>query len=175
MPPLEFLSLFIAGIAGLIAAGSLWISRRAHQISTIQALPRVSITRTWSSTGERDLYISLEQELNRPDWVVTKAVIRRTWRTFPDRSFLARGEVIAHDHIETGETIPITRRTGNWQRRIAFEDPIKTIAIFLHPNAPDCQVTLEITLNTAPSPTMKRHIKSLKKSPYARRRQSVIE
>ena len=175
MPWLEAFSLVIAAIAVLIAAGSLVISRRAHHISTIQALPRVALVRAWSSTGERDLYINLDQKPDRPDWVVASAGIRRTWRNWHQRCFLARGEVIDHDEYEPGHTMPITRRTGDWERRISYEHPITAVAIFLHPDAPDCELTLEITLNTSPSPTFKRHIKSLKESPSRIRRQSVVE
>ena len=172
----DTLTIVIAAIAVLIAAGSLWISRRAHQISVIQALPRVSIVRTWSSTGERDLYISLEHETNRPDWMVRKATIKRSWRTcWRRRPFLARGEVIAHDQTDFGEIIPRTRRTSDWQRRINYDYPIAGITIFLHPAAPDCYLTLEITLNTSPSPTIKRHIKSHKESTFQRRQQIVVE
>ena len=175
MPWLETFTLVIAAIAVLIAAGSLVISRTAHRISTIQALPRVAIVRTWSSTGERDLYIELEQKSDRPDWVVASVGIRRTWRHWHQLCFLARGEVIAHDEFEQGQTLPITRRTGDWERRITYEHPITDGAVFLHPDAPDCEITLEITLNTSPSPTLKRHIKSLKEFPSRPRRQSVVE
>ena len=175
IPWLEISSLVVAGIAVLIAAGSLLTSRRAHNISEIQALPRVSLVRTWSGREGRDLYINLEQISDRPDWVVASVSVRRTWWNWRERRFLARGEV--EDHVEyiSWDTLPSSRRTGNWERRITYEPPIREAAIFLHPDAPNCEVTLEITLTTSPSPTIKRHIKSLKESPARRLRQNVIE
>ena len=85
---LEIFSLVVAGIAVLIAAGSLLTSRRAHNISEIQALPRVSLVRTWSGRGGRDLYINLEQISDRPDWVVASVSVRRTWWNWRERRFL---------------------------------------------------------------------------------------
>ena len=172
---LEILSIAIAAIAAFFAAGSLWVSRRTQQISTIQARPKLSISRGWSDTGERDLYITFEPESNRPDWVFTKATIKRTRSNWRRRHHLAHGEVIDHDQIETGEIIPITQRTGRWQRHITYETQKAAIAIFLHPDAPDCHLTLEITLNTSPSPTIKRHIKSPKRFSSAPYRQSIVE
>ena len=175
MPWLEISSLVVAGIAALIASGSLLISRRAQNISEIQALPKVGLGLTWSGGGGRDLYINLEQISGHPDWVVASATVRRTWRNWHERCFLARGEVVDHFEDEYRLILPCTKRTGNWERRITYEPPIREASIFLHPDAPDCEVTLEITLSTSPSPTIKRHIKSLRESPSRRRPPSVIE
>ena len=178
MPWLEVTALFVAGIAVLIAIGSLLISRRVQKISELQALPRVSVVRTWLGRlrgGERNLYFNVEQISDRPDWVVARVSIKRSWRNFRKRCFLARGEVVSHSPNSFGRILPNSERTGNWERCIVYEPPVRDAAVFLHPDTPDCEVKLEIVLNTSPSPIIKRHIKSLKESPAMRSPSGVIE
>ena len=57
---LEIFSSVLAVIAVVISAGSLRVSRKAHKLSEMQALPRIIFVRSWSSQGERGLYIKLE-------------------------------------------------------------------------------------------------------------------
>ena len=90
--------------------------------------------------------------------------IKRTWWNWRKERFLARGEVVGHTELFE-RTYPVTERTGNWERSIAYEPPVREAVIFLHPDAPDCFVVLEIMLNTFPSPTIRRQIKSLRNSP----------
>ena len=136
MPWLELSSLVVAGIAALIASGSLLISRRAQKISEIQALPKVDLGLTWSGGGRRDLYINLEQISGHPDWVVASATVRRAWWDLRERCFLARGQVLGLHEDQFVHTFPDTERTGHWERRITYEPPIREASIFLHPDAP---------------------------------------
>ena len=176
MPWLEIFSILLAVIAVIIAAGSLLISRRAHKISEMQVLPRIDLVRTWAGWERgRNLYVKIEQTSDRPDWVVARASVRRTWKNWRQRCFLARGEVTGWDELGGWRTYPICEQTGGWEQFIAYEPPIKEVVIFLPPEAPDCYVTLEIRLITAPSPTIKRHINSQKESPASRIQRSVIE
>ena len=178
MPWWEISALVVAGIAAVMAAGSLLISRRAKNISELQALPRVSVVREWLGRlrgGERNLYFNVERISDRPDWVVVSVRIRRTWRNVRKRCFLARGEVVGYSRGTDGRSLPNGSRTGNWESCIVYEPPVREAVVFLHPEAPDCEVTLEVILNTAPSPTIKRRIKSLKESPAMRLPSSVTE
>ena len=72
----EMSSLVVAGIAVVIAAGSLLISRRAHKISEMQALPRIILGHSWSSRGERGLYVKLELMPDGQDWVIVRVDVR---------------------------------------------------------------------------------------------------
>ena len=171
----EMSSLVVAGIAVVIAAGSLLISRRAHKISEMQALPRIILGHSWSSRGERGLYVKLELMPDGQDWVIVRVDVRRTWRTWRKRCFLARGDVVGQDFAEDGIAYPNFIRIGDWERSVTYELTRREIAVFLHPDAPDCDVKLEITLSTLPSPVIKRYIKSPKESPARRARRGVIK
>ena len=161
----EIFSVVFAAIAVAIAAGSLIVSRKAHKLSEMQALPRVILVRSWSSQGERGLYIKLGQMSDRQDWVITSVGVRRNWRK---RCLLARGEVSGEDFFDDGNAYPNFRRIGDWERCVTHELGLSDIAVFLHPDAPDLDVALDITLSTSPSPMIKRYIKSPRQFPVRR-------
>ena len=169
---LEIFSPVLAVIAVVMSAGSLWISRKAHKLSEMQALPRIIFVRSWSSQGERGLYIKLETMSDGQDWVMASLGVRRNWRK---RSFLARGEVAGHDVFDDGIVYPRFKRIGDWERSVTYELWRTEVAVFLHPDAPDCDVAMEITLSTSPSPVVKRDIKSPRETPSQRVQRGVIE
>ena len=161
----DILSAVLAAVAVIIAAASLWISRRAHKLSEIQALPKVTLVRSWSSQGERGLYIKLEPMPDRHDWLIASVAIRRNWPNWRQRCFLARGEV--SETFDDGIYYPDFRRIGHWESRVTYKLELREIAVFLHPDAPDCDVRLEITLSTSPSPVIKRYVKSPRQSTFS--------
>ena len=154
----EIISLIVSFVAAIAAAGSLWTSRRAQKTSEVQLLPKVDIGYSWTAGGERGVYVNLEELIDRPDWVVSRVTLRRNW--YRRRSFLALGVVTDPIEDDLGRLTPTYRRSGDWERTITFDRPVREAAVCLHPDASDCEITVEITLNTGPAPTFKRHIMS---------------
>ena len=172
---LEIFSPVLAFVAVVIAAGSLWISRKAHRLSEMQTLPRIDFVRSWSSRiGQRDrgLYIKLEPMSDGQDWVIASLSVRRNWRK---RSILACGQVVGHDVVDDGTVYPRFTRIGDWERSITYEPRQTEVAVFLHPDAPDCDVAMKITHSTSPSPVVKRYIESSRESPSQRVQRGVIK
>ena len=152
----DVLSMAFSGFALLIAVGALWVSFRGYRVGKIQALPRLAIYRSWGSKGQRTVSFEIEWLPGRPDWVVAGASVRRNWRKRP---FIARGQLEDAYEDEYGQKVTYYKPSGPWECRIIFDAPRRQGAVILHPEAPDCEVTLEITLTTLPSPTERRRIK----------------
>ena len=164
----EFISSGVAAVAVAIAFVSLIVSYRAHKWSQIQALPSISVQRTWStSSGERSLHITLEPTPDRQDWVIASAGVRRTWRnlrTWRKPCWIARGEISEPDVMDDGTPYYRCRKVGDWQRCLTYGGGRMAVAIFVQPDAPDCDVAFEITLSTSPSPVVIRYAKSPRSS-----------
>ena len=141
-------------IATLAAAGSLGVTFWACRIAARQAWPHPNIGWISSSTGHRSLDFEIEKVSGGPDWGVKKASIRGNWRR---RRYLARGILQQEEEFE-GEIINHYGPSGEWQRCIDFDSPVKKGAIVLHPETPECEVKLELTLRTLPSPKVVRRI-----------------
>ena len=142
-------------VAVVVAVGSLLTSYRGYRIAAFQALPHPRIGWESSSTGHRSLDFRISRSSGDPDWVVAGASVRGNWRR---RCYLARG-VLEHAGEFDGEMIESYRPNGSWQRCIVFDPPLMQGAVVLHPEAPDCEVKLRLTLRTLPSPTIVRRIK----------------
>ena len=162
MALLEILPLVIAGIAVLVALGSYWTSHKAQKISEIQALPRTPIggLSTWG--GNRCIDFEVEWLSGRPDWVVASASIRWNWGR---RRLLALGQLEYSDKDPDGDIINLYQPSGPWKHHIIFDPPVRKGGIVLHPDAPDCQIRLKITLSTMPSPEITRYIISKRFGP----------
>lgn len=142
-------------IAAMGAAGSLMVAYMAYRIAVLQALPQPDIGWMSSSTGDRSLDFKVTRNPGSADWVVTRASIRGNWLR---RRHMARGVLVHAEEFE-GDVYKTYRASGPWQDRIIFDPPIAEGAIVLHPDTPDCEVKLRITLRTLPSPTVVRRIK----------------
>lgn len=168
---LELISSGVAAVAVAIAFVSLIVSYRADQWTQIQVLPSITVLRAWSSSGERSLHVKLEPTPDRQDWVIANAGVRRTCRnlrTWRKPSLIARGEVLEPDVLEDGTLYSRCRKVGDWDRCLTFGGGRREVAIFVQPCAPDCDIALEITLSTSPSPVAIRYAKSPRLSPSER-------
>ena len=146
-----------AGITGLMAVASFVLSGLAYRRSGVQDLPPISVVWSWSSTGYRGISFDLERLPGRPHWVVHSATVSRNWRRRP---WLAGGQERGISVLDNGEEVIQYGPDSPWRHRVVFDHPRKEGAVMIHPEAPDCQVTLKITLTTSPSPTVARHIVS---------------
>ena len=165
----EFISSGVAAVAVAIAFVSLIMSYRSHKWAQIQALPSISVQRTWStSSGERSLHIILEPTPDRQDWVIASAGVRRNLRTWRKPCLIARGEISEPDVMDDGTLYYRYRKVGDWERCLTYGGGRMAVAIFVQPDAPDCDVAFEITLSTSPSPVVIRYAKSPRLSPYMR-------
>ena len=162
MPLIDIIPLTFSGIAVLVAVGSFWTSRNTQKFAEFQALPKIAIGQTWEAGGERGVYINLNEYTDRRDWVIKKMSVRRNWFR---RSLLALGQVTEGFEDEYGQFYPTYRRVGTWTNSISFNLYPREVAVYLHPKAPDCEINVEITLNTFPSPTIKRRVPSSKHWP----------
>ena len=159
----ELISSGVAAVAVAIAFVSLIVSYRAHKWTQIQTLPSITVLRAWSTSGERSLHVKLEATPDRQDWVIASAGIRRTWRNlriWRQPSLIARGEVSELDVLDDGTLYSRCRKVGDWERCLTFGSGRREVAIFVQPDAPDCDIALEITLSTSPSPVAIRYAKS---------------
>ncbi len=138
----------IAAVALIMSA---WTSFKANRIAVAQLLPRVSTgtlaARRPKGGVHRQIEFEVEWVPGRPEWTIASAVIRRNWRR---KRFLAIGEfeyeeVVSNDHI-ISHYIP--RRS--WDRRIVFDPPVRHGVVVVHPDAPDCEVLLKVTMSTSP-------------------------
>ena len=161
----EFISSGVAAVAVAIAFVSLIVSYRTHKWSQIQALPSIIVQRAWSTSGERSLHIILEPTPDRQDWVIASAGVRRTWRK---PCLIARGEISEPDVMDDGTLYYRCRKVGDWERCLTYVGGRRAVAIFVQPDAPDCDVAFEITLSTSPSPVVIRYAKSPRSSPSER-------
>ena len=156
-PPLALASHPLSGrLCYFLSVDSgLGIAYMAYRIAALQALPHPDIGWESSSTGHRSLDFKITRASGNADWVVTSASIRGNWLR---RRYLARGSV-EHEHEFQGEIIRSYQPAGPWLQYIVFNSPVTPDAIVLHPETPDCEVKLKITLRTLPSPTVVRRIK----------------
>ena len=145
----------LAIVAALAAAGSLGVAYKAYRISALQALPHPNIAWVSSSTGRRSLDFEIKRASGDPDWVVTRASMRGNWRR---QRYLALGSLEHMEELE-GEMIKSYGPYGPWQRCIDFTPPVTEGAIVLHPETPECEVKLVLTLRTSPSPKVVRRIR----------------
>ena len=131
-------------VAVVVAVGSLVTSYRGYRIAAFQALPHPRIGWESSTTGHRSLYFRMSLSSGDPDWVVAGVSVRGNWRR---RCYLAHG-VLEHAEMLDGQWIESYQPTGSWQRCIVFDPPLIEGAVVLHPEAPDCEVKLKLTLST---------------------------
>ena len=164
----EFISSVVAAVAVAIAFVSLIVSYRTHKWSQIQALPSIIVLRAWSTSGERSLHVILEPTPDRQDWVIASAGVRRTWRNLRKPCLIARGEVSEPDVMDDRTLYSRCRKVGDWERCLTYGGGRREVAIFVQPDAPDCDVAFEITLSTSPSPVAIRYAKSPRSSPSER-------
>ena len=160
----EDLSTIAAGIAVVLAAASFWVAYMAYRIAALQALPHPDIGWTARSTGQRSLDFQITRTSGNADWAVQSASIRGNWRR---RRHLARGVLEGEETFE-GDTVKFYATTGPWQRCIIFDPPVAGGGIVLHPDAPDCEVKLKLTLRTLPSPKVVRRIKLKRLQPQTK-------
>ena len=71
---------------------------------------------------------------------------------------MARG-VLLHWEEFDGVSINHYEPSEEWQRCIEFDSPVRKGAIVLHPETPECEVKLELTLSTLPSPKLVRRFR----------------
>ena len=142
-------------IATMGAAGSLWVAYMAYRITALQALPHPDIGWTRGSSGHRNLDFKISRGSGNADWAVATASIRGNWRR---RRHIAFGQLVHEEEFDDG-TLRIYEASGPWEHQLVFNPPRTGGAIVLHPDAPDCEVKLKITLRTLPSPTVTRRIK----------------
>ena len=164
----EFISSGVAAVAVAIAFVSLIVSYRAHKWAQIQALPSITVQRAWSTSGERSLHVKLEPTPDRQDWVIASAEVRRNLRTWRKPCLIARGEVLEPDVLDDGTLYSRCRKVGNWERCLTYGSGRREVAIFVQPDALDCDVAFEIALSTSPSPVAIRYAKSPRLSPSER-------
>ena len=148
-------------ITGSMAIASVVLSGLAYRRSGVQDLPRVDFWRSWTSGGQRGIIFDLEQLPGQPDWVIDGASVRWNWR---HRQWLAHGQERFYNEYFDGEPVNRWVPATPWEHRVKFDPPKKHGGVMLHPDAPDCQVTLRITLSTSPSPTVVRHVTSKKRN-----------
>ena len=60
------------------------------------------------------------------------------------------------------------RKVGDWERCVTYGGGRTEVALFVPPDAPDCDVAFEIRLSTSPSPVAIRYAKSPRSSPFER-------
>ena len=142
-------------IAAMGASGSLGVAYMAYRLAKLQALPHPDIGWMARSTGHRSLDFQITRASGNADWAVESASIRCNWRR---RRHLALGSTEDEEQFE-GITVKFYAPTGPWQRCIIFDPPVTRGGIVLHPEAPDCEVKLKLTLRTLPSPKVVRRIK----------------
>lgn len=140
-------------IAAMAAAGSLLVAYMAYRIAALQALPHPNIGWT-AGPGQRSLSFTITRDVGKADWVVTSATIRGNWRR---RRYLARGQVYDVQVIDD-DWIEFYEPAGPWQQCVIFDPPVIEGALVLHPDTPDCEVKLKLTLRTLPSPKVVRRI-----------------
>ena len=162
MSLVDMIPLIFSGIAVLVAGGSFWTSRNAQKAVDVQLLPKIAIGHSWEAGGERGVYINLSEFTDCPDWVIKKMSVRRTWRNRFRRYLVALGQVTEGFEDECGHFYPTYRRVGTWTHSVIVDRNPREVAVYLHPKAPDCEINVEITLNTYPTPTIKRRIPSRK-------------
>ena len=80
-----------------------------------------------------------------------------TWRRM---RFLAHGYSVCSEEDPYGNTHHHHAPRLHWERRIFFDPPVKAGVVIIHPDAPDCEVLLKITLSTSPNLTSHWRIKS---------------
>ena len=145
----------ISAIAAVAAISSAVAAYMAYRIAARQALPHPNIGWMSSTSGHRSLDFKVERASGSADWVVASVSIRGNWRR---RRLIARGYPLHTDDVD-GKAVTTYEASGPWQHRIIFDPPLTEGAIVLHPDTPDCEVKLRITLSTLPSPTVERRIK----------------
>ena len=128
-------------------------------MNSVQALPRIAPGTVAASGGLRSVEFATEWLPGHPDWVVASANIRWNWRR---RKFIARGRLIHSEEAPDGDTFNEYEPRLPWERRVTFDPPAKEGAVVIHPDAPDCDITFAIVLRTTPSPTIRRHVKSIR-------------
>ena len=166
-----FFSSGVAVAAVAIAFVSLIVSYRTHKWSQIHALPSIIVQRAWSSSGERSLHVVLEPTADRHDWVIASAGVRRTWRnlrTWRKPCLIARGEISEPDVMDDGTLYYRYRKVGDWERCVTYGGGRTEVAVFVQPDAPECDVAFEIRLSTSPSPVAIRYAKSPRSSRFER-------
>ena len=151
----------LSAIAVVVATCSMAIAYMAYRIAVRQTLPHPDIG--WMSVynGHRSLDFKITRTPGSADWVVAGASVRGNWRRRP---YMARGYVVHAEEFED-DIYKTYGPTGPWQHRIIFDPPLTEGAIVLHPDTPDCEVKLIITLRTLPSPRVVRRIKLNKYQP----------
>ena len=70
---------------------------------------------------------------------------------------MARGQVYDVQVIDD-DWIEFYEPAGPWQQCVIFDPPVIEGALVLHPDTPDCEVKLKLTLRTLPSPKVVRRI-----------------
>ena len=145
----EILSIAATIIAALALVVSTLTRVWANRIKAAQLLTRF-FHRTEADTapnGSRYRYISFDVERvpGRPDWNVASASIHRNWRRM---RFLAHGDA---GEISGYGTADYYIASSPWERRIVFDPPVPAGVVVIHPDAPDCEVVLKMTLNTSPN------------------------
>ena len=142
-------------IAAVGAAGSLGVAYKAYRITALQALPHPNIGWLSSARGHRSLDFRITRASDNRDWVVVSASIRGNWWR---RRYIARGFLGNEEDFE-GTVVGFYQASGPWQHCVNFDPPVTEGAIVLHPDTPDCEVKLKITLRTLPSPVAVRRFK----------------
>ena len=142
-------------IAAVVAVVSTGMAYMAYRIAARQALPHPDIGWTSADSGHRSLDFKVTRAPGSADWVVASGSVRRNWTR---RRHMARGYLVHAEEIE-GDPHKTYEPAGPWQHCIIFDPPLTEGAIVLHPDTPDCEVKLKITLRTLPSPTVIRRIK----------------
>ena len=157
----EILSITATVIAALGVVVTSWISLRAYRVAALQLLPRLPVgtgaVRTVGGSGHRYIEFEAESVSGRPDWMVAGASIRWNWRRM---RFLAHGESEYSEEADCGNTYHHYVPHLPWERRVVFDPPVKAGVVMIHPDAPDCEVLLKITLSTSPNLTSHWRVKS---------------
>ncbi len=123
-----------------------------YRNSTLYNLPGRSIRRGTLLDGSAWIDFEIKNAEGRPDWEVISANVRRNWRR---RRVLCDGNiewVEGHPSMWTPESFPFDlKERVSWDSRIAYDPPTTQVVVLVHPDAPDCSISFNICLSSAPS------------------------
>ena len=112
--------------------------------TTLYNLPKLIPKTTRPPDGDPWMELSVKAQDGRPEWLICSVAVCSMW----PHKYLAGavpGERDSYNQVAG------YRPDGQWRRRIRIDPPAQWCVVAIHSEAPDCSISVNICLSSAPS------------------------